>query len=63
MGGETPVPGTCMCGVMRTDDWSQGPSPYHIADAAVQCVFELMPTALPPRRACVDMITCLDGPL
>jgi hypothetical protein len=44
MGGETPVPGTSVCGVMYTDDWSQGPSPSHIAGAAVQCVFELVPT-------------------
>jgi hypothetical protein len=44
MGGETPVLGTSVCGVMHTDD---GPSPSHIAGAAVQCVFELVPTGLP----------------
>jgi len=44
MGGETPVPGTSVCGVMHADDWSQGPTLSHIAGAAVQCVFELVPT-------------------
>lgn len=46
MGGETPVLGTSVCGVMRTDS-DDGPSPSHIAGAAVQCVFELVPTGLP----------------
>jgi len=46
MRGETPVPGTSVCGVMSTDGGSQGPSPSHIAGAAVQCVFELVPTVL-----------------
>jgi hypothetical protein len=52
MGGATPVPGTSVCGVMLTDDRSQGPSSpsHHIAGAAVQRVFELVPTVLPPEE-------------
>lgn len=68
MGEETPVLGTSVCGVMGTDDCSQGPSrPSHIAGAAVECVFELVPTGLPSpsRRASVEMsirAPNLDGP-
>ena len=72
MGGEPPVRGTSVYGVIHADDWSQGPGLSHIAGAAVQRVFELVPTVFPsapsPRKACVDMITCapnleiLDGP-
>ena len=50
MGGETPVPGISVCGVMHADDWSQGPSPSYIAGATVQCVFELVPTVLHSSR-------------
>jgi hypothetical protein len=47
-GEEPPVPGTFVCGVI--DDWPQGPSRSHIAGAAVQRVFELVPghPLLPP---------------
>jgi len=38
--GEIPAQATSVCGVMCTDDWSQGPS----LGAAVQCIFELVPT-------------------
>lgn len=49
MGGETPVRGTSVCGVMHAGDWSQGHGPSHIASAAVQCVFELVPTVSPTK--------------
>jgi hypothetical protein len=53
MGGETPVPRTSVCGVMRTNERSQVPSPSHIAGTAVQCFFELVPTVFhSPRIAC-----------
>ena len=48
MGGETPVPGTSVCGVMHAD----GHGPSHIAGAAVQCVFELVPMVSPGKTLC-----------
>jgi CNH domain len=63
MEGETPVPGTSVCGVMRTDHCPQGPSPSRVEGAAVQCVFELVPTVF--HSLSLPMITCapnLDGP-